>query len=186
MDKIRIDFFDILGYLVPGSALLMALWVAADPMVKSIWHIHESVHRADRKTIAAGLFMSYIFGFVLHALGTLLYDFYKKTLKRNNGKKALSVQDEWALIREYGEKHIAILERWYALRALAQNLSAAAFLCVFICLYKWYKFGYYEWSFAALGLAFLGLVLIKRSEIFHQYLNKDIASIFTTLKLSKK
>jgi hypothetical protein len=177
MDKIRIDFFDILGYLVPGSAFLMICWIAADNQVKSIWQIYQSVHSVDKKTIFIGLFLSYILGFTLHALGRFLFDVYQKKIhskKNMSPNSQLNKPEIWALIRENGEKHISILERWYALRALSQNLSAASLLCVSICLYKWRVFGYFEWSFLALGFMIFFIVFMEKSFVFNQYLNDDI------------
>ena len=74
MDKIRIDIFDILGYLVPGSALLMVFWVCVDDHVISVWNIYNSIHSIDQKTILLALLPAYIAGFMLHALGAALYD----------------------------------------------------------------------------------------------------------------
>ena len=97
-----------------------------------------------------------------------------------------TVQEKWTLIREYGEKHIPILERWYALRAFSQNLCAISLICVFICLYKWLAFGYYEWALLALVFILSFMVFMKRSEMFHQVLNDDMGAIIKTLKLNEK
>ena len=185
MDKIRIDFFDILGYLVPGSATLMICWIAADNQVKSIWQIYQSVHSVDKKTIFIGLFLSYILGFALHALGRFLFDVYEKRLRT---KKAVTLNqlnkpEVWALMRESGEKHISILERWYALRALSQNLSAASLLCVSICIHKWWVFGHYEWLFTALGFIASFIIFMEKSFVFDTYLDDDIRA---TLKILNK
>jgi hypothetical protein len=98
----------------------------------------------------------------------------------------LTVPEQWALIREYGEKHVSILERWYALRAFSQNLCAAAVLCAVIGLYKWFQHGYYEWGVLAAGLVFMAIVLMKRSFIFHKYLTDDIDAVIRKMKLKEK
>jgi hypothetical protein len=185
MDKIRIDFFDILGYLVPGSALLMLCWIAADNQVKSIWQMYQSVHSVDKKTIFIGLFLSYILGFTLHALGRFLFDVYEERLRTKKVVNAtqLSKPEVWALLRESGEKHIPILERWYALRALSQNLSAASLLSVNICIYKWWVFGYYEWTFVGLGFVLSFIIFMEKSFVFDRYLEDDIRA---TLKILNK
>ena len=177
MDKIRIDFFDILGYLIPGSAFLMICWIAADNQVKSVWQVYQSIHSVDKKTIFIGLFLSYLLGFTLHALGKFLFDKYednaanKKKLLDNT---QLTVAEIWALIREKGDKHLSILERWYALRALSQNLGGASLLCVFICVYKWWTFGFYEWIFIAFCFVAFFVVFMQKSRVFNRYLNDDI------------
>ena len=189
MDKIRIEFFDILGYLIPGSALLMICWIAADGEAKSVWQVYQSVHSVDKKAIFMGLFLSYLLGFTLHILGSFLYHKYHNgfsTQKPTAIAGLQTVQEKWTLIREYGEKHIPILERWYAFRAFSQNLCAISLICVFICLYKWIAFGYYEWAFLALVFIASFMVFMKRSEMFHQVLNEDMEAIIKKLKLIDK
>jgi hypothetical protein len=178
MDKVRVDF-------IPGSAFLMICWIAADNQVKSIWQIYQSVHNVDKKAIFIGLFLSYILGFTLHALGNFLFDEYQDKIRKKSNATAtqLSKSETWALIRENGEKHISILERWYALRALSQNLSAASLLSVSICLYKWFVFGYFEWSFVALGFIFFFIIFMEKSFVFDRWLNNDIDA---TLKVLNK
>lgn len=180
MDKIRIDFFDILGYLIPGSALLMVLWISVDPSVRSVWQAYQSVQGIDQKAAIIGVFLAYMMGFVLHALGSRLYDVYRYKRPRTH------TQDNWAFIREYGEKHVPILERWYALRALAQNLAAVLLIAFVVCLKKYGQFYYYEWLFAALTCAFLTWELLKRAKIFHGYLLKDMEAILALNLRSRK
>ena len=175
MDKIRIDIFDILGYLVPGSALLMVLWICADGQITSVWHIYNSLHSIDQKTILLALLPAYIAGFMLHAMGAALYDLYRhKKIRRYVPSK---VQDNWAYIREYGGKHISILERWYALRAFSQNIAAVSLIAGMVSLVKWGRYGYSEWAGVFIGSMFLCLLALNRSKIFHHFLDDDIAAI---------
>jgi hypothetical protein len=189
MDKIRIDFFDILGYIIPGSAILMVGWIAADSNVQSAWQIYQSIHVVDKKAIFFGLFLSYILGFTLHILGSFLYDKYRNVLmakKNTDESSSLTVAEKWTLIREFGEKHVLILERWYALRAFSQNLTAISLISVFICLYKWWTFGYFEWAVLSLVFITSFVVFMKRSEIFHEVLDDEINAVVKKLKLNEK
>ena len=187
MDKIRIDIFDILGYLVPGSALLMIGWIAADSQVQSVWQIYQSIHKVDTKAIYLGLLLSYFFGFILHILGSALYDKYLHYKKPTMAHQtALTTPEKWTLIREYGEKHIPILERWYALRAFSQNLIAISVLSFLICFYKWMAFGYYEWGIASIIFILSFFILSKRALTFHDMLNNDMAAVLKKLNLENK
>lgn len=184
MDKIRIDIFDILGYIIPGTALLMILWIAADSQIKSVWHIYESLKGVHEKAIYAGLILSYFLGFILHILGSFLYDNYQKWKGKIAPKnETLTTPEKWALIRENGEKHVYILERWYALRAFSQNLAAMALICVLISIYKFFAFGYYEWLFISLVFCISFFIFLKRADTFHTVLNKDIAAVLKKLNL---
>jgi hypothetical protein len=186
MEKIRIDFFDILGYLIPGVALLIACWIAVDPGVQSSRHIYQSIHNVDNRTIILGLFCAYVMGFSLHALGSFLFkEFFQYTVRKGweaGMDQSLTVYEKWAVIREYGRKHTAILERWYALRAFSQNLCAACLATMFICFYKWFRFGYYEWVFIGFGLLLLSYLFMRRAKIFHFYLIHDMAAALKSLK----
>ena len=175
MDKIRIDIFDILGYLVPGSVLLMVLWICVDGQVASIWQVYNSMHNIDQKTILLALLPAYIAGFMLHAMGAALYDIYRYGKIR--AYKPSVVQDNWAYIREYGGKHISILERWYALRAFAQNIAAVSLIAGLVSLAKWFRYGYAEWAGVFIGAMLLCFLALNRSKIFHNFLNDDIAAI---------
>ena len=188
MDKIRIDFFDILGYLVPGTTLLIICWIAADSKVSSIWQVYDSIHAVDKKSIFIGLFLSYILGFSLHILGDFLYTLYRNVFNRTAliNTSPLSTADKWTLIREHGEKHILLLERWYALRALAQNLNAISLIGIFICLYKWRVFGYFEWGLLALIFICAFVIFLKQAEAFHKVLNTDMQSVLVKLNLEAR
>jgi hypothetical protein len=187
MDKIKIDIFDILGYLVPGSALLLIGWVAADSEVKSVWETYKSLQKIDTNTIYIGIFIAYFFGFVLHIAGSYLYGLH---LRLGNKAKLQSEQlsnaEKWTLIREEGEKHLQILERWYALRAFSQNLTAISAICGLICLYKWYAFGYYEWGLFVLLFVVLYFILMKRADVFNEVLHTDMKAVIDKLKGKQK
>jgi hypothetical protein len=189
MEKIRIDFFDIFGYIIPGSALLMVGWIGADSHVQSIWQIYQSIQVVDKTGIFTGLFLSYILGFTLHIGGSFLYDKYRNGLFSSKwviNSAEMTTSEKWTVIREYGEKHISILERWYALRAFSQNLTAISLISVVICLYKWWAFGYAEWAVLSLVFITSFMVFMKRSEIFHKVMDDDIHSVIKKLKLNEK
>lgn len=187
MDKIKIDIFDILGYLVPGSALLLIGWVGADSEVKSVWQTYQSLQKIDTNTIYIGIFIAYFFGFVLHIAGSYLYSWHLRIGNRTKPQSdALSIAEKWTLIREEGEKHLQILERWYALRAFSQNLTAISAICGLICLYKWSAFGYYEWGILALLFVALYFILMKRADVFNEVLQTDMTAVIEKLQQKSK
>jgi hypothetical protein len=190
MDKIRIEFFDILGYLIPGSAIMMVLWVASDFGLKSVLEIYTSLHKIDERAIYAGIVLSYIAGFTIHALGIFLYYRYRNLYHKNKfltQDPDVTINEQWALVREYGEKHVPMLERWYALRALSQNLCAIAVISVIVGMYKWVlNPENYGWGLLILVMAILAWVLMERSVIFHKYLNADMGAVIRTMKLKER
>jgi hypothetical protein len=73
MDKIRLDFFDILGYLIPGTALLLSLWITADTSVLSLSDLYTFIGKIETKTLLSGVIVAYIMGFTLHFFGSLFF-----------------------------------------------------------------------------------------------------------------
>jgi hypothetical protein len=183
MDKIRLDFFDILGYLIPGTALLLSLWITADTSVLSLSDLYTFIGKIETKTLLSGVIVAYIMGFTLHFFGSMIF-------KRLNipPRKITSenMPEYWALLREYGEKHLIILDRWQALKALASNLAAFSCIALVLCLIKGYFTGHWEWF--ALMPIFLGLSLIyaERAVVFHIYYDEDSFAVFEALNLKEK
>ncbi len=183
MDKIRLDFFDILGYLIPGTALLLSLWITADTSVHSLANLYAFVLKIDTKAILSGSIVAYIMGFTLHFFGSWVF-----RLLSVPPRKIISehMPEYWALLRQYGEKHLVILDRWQALKALASNLAAFSLLAMGLCVIKWMLTGYWEWL--ALLPAFVGLFLIytERARVFHIYYDHDSFAVFEALNLKEK
>lgn len=183
MDKIRLDFFDIVGYMVPGSALLFTMWVAADDSVRSLLDLHAFLAKIDSKTLLACLMGAYILGFTLHFFGSWLF---KKSLKAERKIPEAHLPAYWALIREYAGNHLVILERWSAFKALSSNLGAFSVLAVGLSFFKLYRTSNLEWAFVA--VFFLGLYWVYRQKAltYHAYLDKDSFAVFNSLNLKEK
>lgn len=183
MDKVRLDFFDIVGYLVPGSALLFSLWVTADPTVKSLMDLHAFIGKIDSKTLLACLMGAYILGFTLHYFGGLLFRWSLKTSRKIPEKQ---LPEYWTLIREHGSSHLGILERWSAFKALSSNLGAYSLLASVLSVIKLICTKNMEWILVS--VAFLGLYWIYRQKalIYHSFLDKDSYAVFDALNLKEK
>ena len=183
MDKVRLDFFDIVGYLVPGSALLFSLWVTADPAVQSLMDLHAFIGRIDSKTLLACLMGAYILGFTLHFFGGILF---KLSLKTKRKIPEAQLPEYWTLIREYGGSHLAVLERWSAFKALSSNLGAFSLLAFLLSLIKLALTQKPEWLAVAAAFLFLYWVYRKKALIYHSFLDKDSAAVVEALDLKSK
>jgi len=183
MDKIRLDFFDIVGYMVPGSALLFCSWVAADDSVRSLQDLHAFLAKIDSKTLLACLMGAYILGFTLHFLGSWLF---KKSLKNKRKIPEQYLPEYWTLIREHAGKHLVILERWSAFKALSSNLGAFSLLAVLLSIAKFYRTGNVEWGVVAGFFLMLYWVYRQKALIYHTYLDKDSFAVINALNLKEK
>lgn len=196
MDKIRLDFFDILGYLIPGTALLLALWVAADKELVALDGLYAFVLKIKAEILLSGVVIAYIMGFTLHFFGSLINWFFGLFhLPGKLGKwwrwamsyrprkiTADEMPAKWVIIREFGERHMAILDRWQALKALSSNLATFSLIAAALCIVKSGNTCNAEW--ARLTPAFFALFLIytKQANIFRTYLDDDSVALLQYLQ----
>jgi hypothetical protein len=92
----------------------------------------------------------------------------------------------WALIREYGDKHLPILDRWQALKALAANMAAFCLMAILFCIIKWWQQGFWEWLSLIPVFILLFFAYSNRAKVFAEYLDKDSLAVFESLNLSEK
>ena len=186
MDKIRLDFFDVLGYLIPGTALLLSLWVTADPSVEHMADLYAFVCKITTNTVLAGVVVAYVFGFTLHLLGSFIFRWRYGKMKKKRDAVTANLAIYWAVIRENGEKHLPILDRWQALKALSSNLAAFAFIAVFLCGAKAILTHQMEWAYLIAVFLPLFFAYSNRSKIFSDYLDDDSFAVFETLNMKEK
>ena len=191
MDKLRLDFFDILGYLIPGTALLMSLWVAADNDIHRLADLYDFVCKITTNTLLSGVVVAYVMGFTLHLLGSFLFAFVYLKIKRlwqkspdiPREKRADYVAHYWAQLREHGAKHLPMLDRWQALKALATNLAAFSMIAFFLCLWKGFKTTEAEWIQLSPLFLLLYFSYSNRAQKFAAYLDGDSKAVLEALHL---
>ncbi len=183
MDKIRLDFFDILGYLIPGTALLLSLWITADGSVVSLSGLYTFLNKIDTKTLLSGVVVAYIMGFTLHFFGSWIFKRLKIPPRKITSE---NMPEYWALLREHGEKHLVILDRWQALKALSSNLAAYSCIAMLLCLIKGFITHYWEWFMLLPVFGGLFLIYVERAKVFHVYYDEDSFAVFEALKLRDK
>jgi hypothetical protein len=122
-------------------------------------------------------------GFTLHFFGSWIF---KKL--RVPPRKILSedMPEYWALLREHGEKHLVILDRWQALKALSSNLGAFSLIAICLCLAKWQLTCHWEWLALTPVFLILFLIYCDRAIVFHIYYDEDSFAVFEALKLKEK
>ena len=194
MDKLKFDFFDVLGYLIPGTALLLALWVTADASGVSLTDLYGYVNKINTNTLLSGLVVAYIMGFTLHFLGSFLFHQcfirikkgFNTPVSRRKKDRGAYVALFWAHIREHGDKHLPILDRWQALKALSSNLAAFSLVAVCLCLWKYRSSGSMDWLLLAPIFLVLYFSYSNRAFKFGEYLDGDAEAVVTALDLKSK
>ncbi|MFN0212758.1 MAG: hypothetical protein ACKVT2_00765 [Saprospiraceae bacterium] len=195
---------------MPGTALLFSLWVVADPGVISLTDLYDFVKKIDTKTLFVCLGAAYIIGFTLHFGGSALLKWWglriqkfakkvKPAEQRDNAdsggaegefaQKGLQEipkdkdSEFWALIRETGEKHNGMLERWWSFKALTANLSAYSLISVALLAYKWGATCQIDWLYLSFFFLVLSIIYLIRAEKFNRLLNKDALGVYNALEL---
>jgi len=186
MDKIKFDFFDVLGYLIPGTALLFSCWIVADSSIHCLDHLYGFVKKIDANMLLSGVVIAYIMGFTLHFLGSILFHINNGKTKRKRDAITSDLSKYWALIREHGDRHLVVLDRWQALKALSSNLAAFSLIAVFLCLIKWKCTSHWEWALFSPLFLMLFFVYSDRARRFHRYLDEDSYAVFEVLNLKEK
>lgn len=193
MDKIRLDFFDILGYLVPGTALLLSLWVTADTTVVSLADLYVFVGKINSNILLSGIVVAYVMGFTLHLFGSFLFVFVYLRVKnmisgtppKKAEKRADYVSHYWAQLREHGDKHLPLLDRWQALKAFSRNLAGFSMVAIWLCLWKWQVTDCKQWLALAPIFLLLYISYSNRSKKFGDYLDGDSKAVLEALHLNK-
>lgn len=186
MDKLRLDLFDIMGYLIPGSALLMSIWITADPAIVRLYDLYNFLGKISANVVLAGFVVAYTLGFTMHFAGSFVfYKIHGSMVKKRTGATN-NLSNYWALIREYGDKHLPILDRWQALKALSANMAAYCLIAIILCLVKWLQQGYWEWAMLTPFFLVLFGAYSNRARVFAEFLDKDSYAVFESLKLKEK
>ncbi len=186
MDKLRLDFFDIMGYLIPGSALLMSIWITADPSIVRLYDLYDFLGKISANIVLAGFVLAYTLGFTMHFAGSFVFYTMHGKMVKKRASVTNNLSNYWALIREYGDKHLPILDRWQALKALAANMSAYCLIAIILCLIKWYQNGYWEWVLLIPFFMVLFWSYSNRARVFAEFLDKDSYAVFESLRLKDK
>jgi len=194
MDKLRLDFFDILGYLIPGTALLLSLWVAADSSIYTFADLYSFVCKITANTLLSGVVVAYVMGFTLHLLGSFLFAYVYLRIKRLWQKNPPKVREKradyvahyWAQLREHATKHLPMLDRWQALKALATNLAAFSLIAFFLCLWKGFKTQEDQWFQLSPLFLLLYFSYSNRAQKFAEYLDGDSKAVLEALHLTEQ
>lgn len=190
MDNFKLDIFDLMGYMVPGSILLFNGLILGSPQIRSVCDIHTLCNSFSLGSFIALALMSYPVGFVVHYFGHQLFNAYRYLANRWFGTKINNLIQEtrkWTLVREYGEKHLKILERWSLLKVVGQNLAAVSLFSAAISILKYFTSGqYFEWLVLAFGLVLLAIVFWIKSADFRRYVQVDIDDTISVLGLESK
>lgn len=167
MDKIFHSTFDFFTHVLPGFAVLCALFI----MFPEMNYPKEYLELAGRMTVGSGVFVlvaSYLIGFAINPIGRWIYRGVNQAIK-DHGKKivedketketkkefkwfflawfsgepyeelALFISDKFVLIRELNPANFRYVETWHMFCAMAHNLVVASLAIIGTTLWKLFR-----------------------------------------------
>ena len=193
MDKIRLGFFDIFAYLLPGCGMLFSLVVWASPAIQEVG---DMLMPFKELSLSAGILLvlaSYMVGFALHVPGWWLLQYiglniwksYKRKTSREEEYKVRS--KNMVLVREYSKANARYIELWYALSSMARALSLTFLFFSFVCVVKGaYAAQGRAWYMMAIGLVFFSIVLLYRAAQSYSWAVRDLKNTVSQLNLKER
>lgn len=186
MQQIKIDLFDIFGYLIPGSLLLVTGWILCEPSIIEMRDIGSAVSKFGLNSGIILALFAYALGLAITHLGSYSYEKINKISKYPDSKSKGVNTEKWVLIREYAEKHLSVIDRWVLLKTTSQNFFVVAFCSAIFSIMKFFYCNKIEWLITTAVLLFFARLFFLRARRFERYKDGDILTIVRVLKLEER
>jgi len=193
MDKIRLGFFDIFAYLIPGAGMLFSLVVWASP---GIQELGDMLMPFKELSLSAGILLvlaSYMVGFALHVPGWWLLQYVGLNIWKSYKRKTTQEEENrvrsknMVLVREYSKANARYIELWYALSSMARTLSLTFLFFSIVCMVKGaYAAQGRPWFLLAIGLVFFSVVLLYRAAQSYSWAVRDLKNTVSQLNLKER
>lgn len=190
MDKIKFEFFEFFGAILPGIPvfIISCFWISK--MKFSFEAMTSFLKSMSVAEAAIVLLICYCIGFCLHYPAYELFQPLMKKwgIKRTRGYP-ISIgkrEKELSTIRQYSPENFKLINKFLALRQMSYTLFfALLFFCISITISAIY-FG--DWSrditAALLFSIIFGFLFLRRSVDFHQRIQDMITETFSILQKS--
>jgi hypothetical protein len=196
MDKLKFGLFDIFVYTIPGTILLLTIYLTTIDLtigvLVTISNLTKTIGAISFNVVLLIILVSYILGFALHFLG---YNFFNrvgkriwKKLLRGKEQSLSTIEQRFVLVRHYSKENFAFVEQWYTFRAMSFNLSLVFLLTGMLILIKiLLKLHFsFDWSIVILSSFLLSLILLRRAITFHLWSHNTLNEAVNTLGLLNK
>lgn len=183
MEKVKIGLFDALGFILPGTILLMSILIALTPDLNTIEDIRKVKLTFDWANLSIGLIIAYVTGYATHNFGYYLHSRVGLKLWKlpDDIKSDVSGSEMNVLLREKSPNNMEYLEKWNALRAMSHNLSFSFIFLSIVCFIKAimnYKCFLLQWLVFGLILLALAYQLLRRAYYYHIWFYRDRKNAF--------
>jgi len=187
MTNIKISIFDLVSFIIPGIVVLIAFTIAINEEIKSLGTMIDLFKKIDFTTSFILTGLAYVIGFATYGVGSYGYRkinkiFWKDpyyNLRETDFNTKISYK--WAVIREYSPANFNAINRWAALKGMAQNLTIGLTLLAISTMTKFIKNVFlFEWIIISISCLIMGFLLLNRARVYKKYRENDLKG---TLKM---
>ncbi len=179
MEKIKLDLFDIFSFILPGSFLLLSIYLIINTQTDLIEFLISTISNMNFSTTMIAIIASYICGFLGQYLG---YEVFKvlstKIWKtRMTGETSFGkMENKIVQIRHFSPNNFTALHRWLALRGMCYGMFQALVFFEIILLIRTFQFG--TWTnqriVFLIVVSILATLFLRRAVTFHEWAKRTI------------
>lgn len=173
--------FDLVSFIIPGIVVLLAFAIATNEEIKSLGSIVEVFKKIDLITSFILTGLAYVIGFATYGIGSYTYRKVNKIFWKDpyyDYRKTefnTKISYKWSLIREYSSANFGAINRWAALKGMAQNLTIGLVLLAISTSTKFAKNEFlFEWIIISISCLVMGILLLNRARVYKRYREDDI------------
>lgn len=196
MEKFKFGLFDVFVYTLPGTLVVFAFFLLCADLTNGVIPFIEqlmlSASRTSINIILLILFVSYLFGYVLHYFGynyfiTVGKWIWKRKLKGREHSFSL-MEKKYVLVRHYSKENFVYVELWNTFRGMSYNLSLSFLIIAFVLFAKIINTLPIksDWAFVLAGCLCMSAVTLRRAVTFHIWGHNTLDETVRTLNLIDK
>ena len=179
MEKIKLDLFDIFSYILPGSFLLLSIYLIINSQTDLVDFLISTISKMNFSTTMIAIIASYICGFLGQYLGYEVFKILSTKIwkTRMNGETSFGkMENEIVQIRHFSPNNFIALHRWLAIRGMCYGMFQALILFEIILIIRTVQFS--TWTnqriVLLITLTFLAVLFLRRAVTFHEWAKRTI------------
>lgn len=187
MEKIKLDLFDIFSFILPGSFLLLSIYLIINNQNDLVEFLISTTSDMNFSTTIIFIISSYICGFLGQYLGYEVFKILSTKIwkKRMIGETSFGkMENDIVQIRHFSPNNFSALHRWLALRGMCYGMFQALIFFQVVLLIRTFQFG--TWSNQRIVLlivfAILTVLFLRRAVTFHEWAKKTIKYSMENMK----
>jgi hypothetical protein len=190
MENIKFSVFDIFAYVLPGSVVLVAIFMFS---TQNVTDISQYIEMAKDVSLGLGIILvmaSYIIGNAADNFGSWLY--YKIGCKiwgepyPKEQRSTLSHAKQRALIREQSPENFVFIHTWKVLKTMSHNLSFGTLLIAIVAAIRYFQHQNIQWIIVAVISIILAVVFLRRATIYDKWHYNELLETVEVLQLEKR